>query len=124
VTRFTRFLVVGGVGFIADAALLALLTAGLAVDPFLARIVSIGFALTVTWVLNRAMTFGPSGRHVAVEGARYGGVGIATSIVNLAVYAALLAAVPACPPLLALAVGSAVAMALSFVGYSRLVFDR
>ena len=93
-------------------------------NPFLARLLSIAFALTVTWLINRSMTFGPSRRHVAAEGARYGGVGIGTSLVNYAVYAALLAAVPALPPLAALVAGSAVAMALSYIGYSRLVFDR
>ena len=93
-------------------------------NPFLARLLSIGFALAVTWLINRSMTFGPSSRHVAAEGARYGGVGIGTSLVNYAVYSALLAAVPALPPLAALVAGSAVAMALSYLGYSRLVFDR
>ncbi|RWG92994.1 MAG: GtrA family protein, partial [Mesorhizobium sp.] len=33
-------------------------------------------------------------------------------------------ALPSLPPLAALTVASLVAMALSFVGYSRLVFDR
>ena len=63
-------------------------------------------------------------RHGATEGARYGGVGIATSIVNYLVYCAILFALPAMPPLAALAIASLVAMALSFLGYSRLVFDR
>ncbi len=53
-------------------------------NPFLARLLSIGFALAVTWLINRTVTFGPSSRHVAVEGARYGGVGIGTSLVNYA----------------------------------------
>ncbi len=80
--------------------------------------------LTVTWLLNRHLTFGPSSRGMAVEGARYGGVGVVTSIVNYLVYSALLLALPGLPPLAALAVASLVAMALSYLGYSRLVFDR
>jgi putative flippase GtrA len=123
-SRIGRFVVAGGIGFLADAAMLALLTEALSVNPFLARIVSIGFALGVTWLLNRHLTFGPSSRHVAVEGARYGSIGIGTSLVNYAVYSALLAALPWLPPLAALVAGSAVAMALSYLGYSRLVFDR
>ena len=82
------------------------------------------FALSITWSINRHLTFSPSGRGIAQEGARYGGVGIATSIVNYLVYCAILFALPAMPPLAALAIASLVAMALSFLGYSRLVFDR
>ena len=52
------------------------------------------------------------------------GIGIATSVVNYLVYSAALWLVPALPPLAALAVGSAAALAFSFFGYSRLVFDR
>jgi putative flippase GtrA len=122
--RFLRFVLVGGIGFVVDAGVLALLLAATQLDPFLARLVSIGLALTATWMLNRHLTFAPSSRGLAREGTRYGGVGIATSLVNYLVYSALLLAMPATPPLAALAVASLVAMALSFLGYSRLVFDR
>ena len=104
--------------------MLALLVHAFLLNPFVARLLSIGFALAVTWLINRKLTFGPSSRHVAVEGVRYGGVGIATTLVNYVVYSALMAAIPALPPLIALAAGSPVALMLSFLGYSRLVFDR
>jgi len=124
VKRLARFILAGGIGFVADAAALWLLLAVTPLGPFVARVLSIGFALCVTWQINRHLTFAPSSRGVAREGARYGGVGIATSIVNYLVYCALLFAMPAMPPLAALAIASLVAMALSFLGYSRLVFDR
>lgn len=122
--RLARFVFAGAVGFVADAAALWLLLTVTPLGPFIARLLSIGFALCVTWQINRHLTFSPSRRGVAQEGARYGGVGIATSIVNYAVYCAILFALPAMPPLVALAIASLVAMALSFLGYSRLVFDR
>lgn len=122
--RLVRFLFAGGVGFAADAAALWLLLAVTPLGPFVARLLSIGFALTVTWLINRHFTFSPSSRGIAKEGARYGGVGIATSIVNYLVYSAILLTLPAMPPLAALAIASLIAMALSFLGYSRLVFDR
>jgi putative flippase GtrA len=124
VSRLARFVFAGGVGFVADAAALWLLLAMTPLGPFVARVLSIGFALCVTWQINRHLTFSPSSRGVAQEGARYGGVGIATSIVNYLVYCAILFALPAMPPLAALAIASLVAMALSFLGYSRVVFDR
>lgn len=122
--RILRFALAGGVGFAADAAMLALLLAATPLGPFLARLVSIGFALLVTWQFNRHLTFAPSSRGVISEGARYGGVGVSTSIVNYLVYSGLLLALPGLPPLIALAAASLAAMALSFLGYSRLVFDR
>ncbi|TIT97190.1 MAG: GtrA family protein [Mesorhizobium sp.] len=122
--RLARFVLAGGIGFVADAAALWLMLSVTPLGPLAARVLSIGFALTVTWQINRHLTFAPSSRGIAQEGARYGGVGVATSIVNYLVYCALLFALPSLPPLAALTVASLVAMALSFVGYSRLVFDR
>ncbi|QKD00778.1 GtrA family protein [Mesorhizobium loti] len=122
--RLVRFVFAGGIGFVTDAAALWLLLAVTPLGPFVARVLSIGFALCVTWQINRHLTFSPSRRGVAQEGARYGGVGIATSVVNYLVYSTILLALPATPPLAALAVASLAAMALSFLGYSRLVFDR
>ncbi|TPK35940.1 GtrA family protein [Mesorhizobium sp. B2-5-4] len=122
--RVVRFVVAGGIGFVADAAALWLLLAVTPLGPFVSRMLSIGFALCVTWQINRHLTFSPSSRGLTQEGARYGGVGVATSIVNYAVYSAILLVLSAAPPLGALAIASLVAMTLSFVGYSRLVFDR
>ena len=122
--RLVRFALAGGVGFVADAAALWLLLSATPLGPLTARVLSIGFALSVTWQINRHLTFAPSSRGMAQEGARYGGVGIATSVVNYLVYSAILLALPAAPPLAALALASLAAMALSFLGYSRLVFDR
>ncbi len=122
--QVARFLLTGGIGFFADAGALAFLLAATPLDPFSARVGSIGFALCVTWLINRNFTFRPSSRGVVREGARYGGVGIGASLVNYAAYAGALALVPGLPPLLALAFGSAVAIAASWLGYSRLVFDR
>ena len=123
-SRFSRFAVIGAVGFAVDALVLAAVLASTPLGPFAARIVSIAVALVTTWQLNRHLTCGPSARHPAMEGARYGGIGVATSVVNYLVYSASLWLVPALPPLAALAVGSAAALAFSFLGYSRLVFDR
>ncbi len=122
--RFGRFLVIGVIGFVADAGMLGALLMWTPLGVYSARLASIAFALTVTWLLNRLITFGPSSRRVAVEGARYGSVGIATSAINYLAYSALLWAVPDVPVIVALVVASVVALAFSFAGYSRLVFDR
>jgi putative flippase GtrA len=122
--RFLRFVFVGGIGFVADAGMLALLLQATPLGPLAARLASVAFALTVTWLCNRTLTFGPSERGLIVEGTRYGGVGITSSIVNYLIYGGLLLAMPWMAPLLALAIASLAAMMLSYLGYSRLVFDR
>lgn len=122
--RFLRFGLVGACGFLADAGALTLLVHGLAIDPFLARVFSIGIALSVTWLLNRTFTFPKSRRGVAVEGMRYSGIGVGSSLVNYIVYSATLMLLPAISPLAALVAGSAAALIFSYFGYSRLVFDR
>lgn len=122
--RIASFGFVGAIGFVVDAAALALIIMTLATDPFVARLLSMAIALTATWLLNRALTFGASDRPMAVEGVRYGGVGILSGIVNYLVYSAALLILPSLHPLVALVAGSAAAMVFSYLGYSRLVFDR
>ena len=119
-----RFLLTGGIGFLVDAGVLIALLRATPLDPFSARLFSVAAALSATWMLNRHITFGPSSRALAVEGARYGGVGVTISLINYSAYSGLLFAVPGMPPLIALVLASGIAMVLSYLGYSRLVFDR
>lgn len=123
-TKVLSFAVAGGIGFIVDAGVLTLLLAATPLDPFSARLVSILIALSSTWLLNRNLTFGPSGRSLASEGVRYGGVGATTSIVNYLIYSVMLIVFPRMPPLVALVAASGIAMILSYFGYARLVFNR
>jgi len=120
--RILLFAVVGGAGFLVDAGVLALLLHASPLGPFSARIVAIAAAMLVTFWLNRTFTFGRSDRSLAVEGTRYGGVGISAALLNYAVYAVILLVFPAVWPVLAVAVASVAAMVWSFLGYSRFVF--
>ncbi|TGW04847.1 GtrA family protein, partial [Mesorhizobium sp. M2D.F.Ca.ET.145.01.1.1] len=63
--RLFRFVLAGGIGFAADAAALWLLLSLTPLGPLIARVLSIGFALTLTWQLNRHLTFAPSRRGMA-----------------------------------------------------------
>ncbi len=125
--RFTRFVLVGALGFGMDAGLLLALTyAGL--TPFLARAISISLAVLATFILNRSWTFARnrenSGQNWGRDLLAYGAVAGFTSLVNYAIFALILLIWPGMMPFLALVISSGLAMALSFIGYSGFVFKR
>ncbi|WP_099865820.1 GtrA family protein [Pararhizobium haloflavum] len=122
--KLFAFAVVGGTGFIVDAGVLTALLEYRLADKFSARVVAIALALCVTWTLNRRFTFGASRHHVAIEGMRYGSVGMLGSLINYGVYSGLLIAFPRIEPLIALTLGSASATIFAYTGYSKLVFKR
>jgi putative flippase GtrA len=121
-TRFFRFALVGGIGFVVDAGALTALHDGVGLNPFTARAVSIVSAAFATWRLNRALTFGASAGSETAEGLRYGLVAALAAAVSYFVYAALLVAWPALAPLAAVVLATLVAMGFSYAGYSRFVF--
>ena len=123
--QFLRFCAVGAVGFAVDAGLLALLLATTPLGPYLGRLVSFLAAATVTWLLHRRFTFPAAVRarrgrqwllFVAVNG---GGAAL-----NYGIYALLVATAPlfSARPVLAVAVGSAVALAVNFLANRTWVF--
>lgn len=120
--KLIRFGIAGGLGFLIDAGVLALLLHLTPLGPFVARVIAIALAMLATWLFNRTFTFDRSPHSLAAEGFRYGSVGITSALVNYALYAALLIALPALQPLAALVFASAAAMFFSFFGYSRFVF--
>ncbi len=125
VGRLAAFVFAGGIGFGVDMlGTLTLINFGL--HPYLARAIAIAAALLATYAINRGVTFrtkaSHTGRGLALEGARYAAVGLATSGLNWAVFALALAVVPGLHPALALVISSLVAMIASYVGYARFAF--
>jgi putative flippase GtrA len=120
--KLIRFGIAGGLGFAVDAGLLTLLLHTTPLGPFLARVIAIAVAMAATWVFNRTFTFDRSTHSLAVEGFRYGSVGLTSALVNYALYSMLLLTLPALQPLAALVFATAASMFFSFFGYSRFVF--
>jgi putative flippase GtrA len=123
VERFLRFAIVGGVGFLIDVSLLAALHHGAGLDPFSSRLTSITASAFTTWRLNRMLTFGASGTSQAAEGLRYAAVAALTVCFNYLVYALELIVFDELPPIAAAVLATLAAMTLSYVGYSRFVFQ-
>ena len=122
--QFAMFCVVGGVGFVVDSGVLYLILA-VWPNPYAARLLSYLVAATTTWLLHRAYTFrdtaGPrTGRQWMV----YVGTNAVGGAVNYGVFAACVALWPAAraEPVLAVAAGSAAALAISFAVNKHFVY--
>lgn len=124
-STFPRFIVIGGVGFLVDLAVLELLTRLAGLDPVPARIVSFSIALFVTWALSRFWGFRASrSARVLAEAGRYVAVQLTGGAMNLLTYAAALHLVPALAGALIvpLILGSAVGLTINYAGARLLVF--
>jgi len=122
---FPAFVVVGGIGFIIDASILAILVHGYGWGDYTARILSFAVAVTATWYLNRRYVF--SARKTLdrrSEYSRYLAVQLTGMAINFLVYSLCIATVEIMDqwPVLALAVGSAVALFFNFMGARLFVF--
>jgi putative flippase GtrA len=124
-TEFTRFLAVGVAGFAVDGGLLAILTSLVGVPVLAARLVSFFIAVTVTWLLNRRLTFRhrASRRRIA-EWWRYVTVNGIGGVINLVIFATLIWVVPwlNANPLMAFAIASAIALIFNFLGSRAIAF--
>ena len=118
-TRFLRFLIVGGVGFLIDAGLVYGLSR-LGMSPIFARIPAISMAILVTWVLNRKLTFAVENPASAGELTRYLGVALISALLNFAVYSALVVA--GILPVDAVGIATIALMFFSFFGYKLFAF--
>src|SRR5258707_429760 len=85
--RFLRYLMVGAVGFIVDAGLVAIEVHILGIGPYVARGPSFIAAVTVTWTLNRTHTFKGLERYsVSKAYRRYILAQVIGALTNLGVY--------------------------------------
>ena len=122
-----RFIGVGAAGFCVDAAVMTLLIAAVGWGPLESRAVSFPAAVTVTWQLNRWLAFpgrGPSS--TSVEFLAYAGIQVLGAIVNVGVFVACLRAWPVLTgmPVVALAVGAAVALVFNYCSLRWVLYRR
>ena len=118
------FFASGAIAFATDAAVLALLTRGFGVDPFLARLVAIGCAMIAGYFAHRRLTFDVKAPPSLAEFGKFAGVASGAAALNYAIYAGLLLAFPPLDPMLALVAASLFAMAASYAGYRFGVFTK
>ena len=120
-----RFGVVGTIGFLIDSLILSYLVSVQGWDPFLARAVSMSFAVFGTWLLHRYWTFAKgSARAPLPQTLIYGVAQLIGLTINYLVFSALILSggVWAAHPVLAVAAGSLAAMTMSYVLARTIVF--
>ena len=122
-TGFLRFCAVGTFGLIVDGSILILLTRDLAFDPYLARLVSIAFAVSVTWAANRIWTFQTMQSGRLGEWVRYQCTSALGAGVNFAIYSVLITAAVGLAPIWAMAAASVIALAVNFLGARFFAFS-
>jgi putative flippase GtrA len=124
--EFTRFVLVGGVGFCVDGGLLTfLMKYGWDVIP--ARCGSFLFAVSVTWFLNRAWTFDQTKPlSIRREYAYYFLAQLLGAVINLFIFFALIGIYSAFrdTPLIPFAFGAAAALVVNFIVSKKIVFKR
>jgi putative flippase GtrA len=116
-----RFLGVGAIGLLVDLTVFTLLIA-VSPRPLLMRLASLAVATLVTWRLNRALTFDPSGRHPGEEALRYAMVTAASQGTSYAVFAALVLTMFAWLPQAAVLAGAIVGAVIGYTGHKLFAF--
>ena len=119
--RPLRFLAVGGLGLLTDLSVFTLIPDH-GSHPIASRVVSLAIATFVTWRLNRAVTFDPSGRVQGGEAARYAAVTVAAQSVSFAVFTGLVLTILARYPQFALIAGAAIGALFSYLGHFLFAF--
>ena len=123
--RFVRFLIAGTVAFAVDALVLTALVNALGWPPTWSRLISFPTAVTANWLLHRQHVFEPTDSP-QTEYVRFFAVQLLSAGINLGIYFTAVLSVPLMArwPILALAIGSLVAMFASYFCNARFVFTQ
>jgi putative flippase GtrA len=119
------FAAIGAIGFLVDAGILTALNGLLDIDLLRARLVSFSTAVTVTWLMNRHLTFAHRrSLGAAPEWARYALVNGIGALLNLSIFFWIIDLYPAFArwPVLPLAIAASVALIFNFLASRRVAF--
>ena len=123
--KLIRFTCVGAVGFGVDAAVLTILIFDFGWGHYISRVVSFGVAVPCTWLLNRNWTFKASATtNRAREYTAYITIQTIGALLNFAIYSACIfySSTMMRYPVLALTIGSGIAMLFNFLALQRYAF--
>jgi putative flippase GtrA len=119
--RPLRFLAVGGVGLATNVILFTMMQIA-GIGPLRAGFLALCAATLVTWRLNRAFTFGRTGRGQQEEAVRYACVTAVAQSASYLVFATLASTALAELPQAAIIAGAAVGALISYNGHRLFAF--
>ena len=128
-SRFMRFALVGGAGFVVNEAVLVACLEAVHLNKYQAWLPAFLVSVTFTWWGNRTLTFREfaAKRGLALEWASFVAANSMGAVANAGMYYALVrfAPPPLGNPLVALAAGTLTGLAFNFAASKRFVFrDR
>lgn len=122
---FVRFCFVGSIGFCTDLLVLLSLMALFDAGPIVARAFSFMVAMTVTWLLNRSITFRVrTVGNYSSEWLKYAAVNGTGGAINFSIYSLLILArtSPLDLPIIALSIATGIALIFNYLGSKHFVF--
>ena len=119
--QIMRFAIVGGLGFLVDAAILKGMVY-LGTGPTVGRVISISVAMTFTWMAHRTLTFAVRKAPSWGEYGHYVLSSLLGALINYGVY--WVAVFFHAPLLLGLALGTIVGSVFNFLRYRVLLSDK
>lgn len=125
--QFISFGMVGTVGFLVDSCILMILIKFLRLHPISAQVFAFLVAVTVTWYLNRTLTFSSATkRPKVIEWLRYISANGVGALVNFSIYSALVLFAIGLfkQPLIALAISCVSAMLFNFFSSKYFAFKH
>lgn len=125
--QLIRFSIVGSIGFVIDATFLTIAISFLSLGPYYGRLLSYLIAASSTWFMNRHFTFPGSEKNaIHRQWGKFLGVNALGGVINLGVYTACISGVfsVTTTPVIAVAIGSLVALAFNFWASRRWVFQH
>jgi len=124
-SNLVRFGIVGSLGFVIDASILAALVHGLVWSPLVARVVSMAVAVLCTWRLHRHWTFSSgTQRPPFAQSMMYAAFQALTVCINYFVFSVLVleGGIWRAYPVLAVAAGAIAGMGLSYLLSRHITF--
>lgn len=114
--KFSRFCLVGTIGFVIDAGIFQLLVVSVHTNFYAARIFSFLIAASATWLMNRRYTFKVNHEPTRPEWLRYIGLMLFGALVNYGAFALCISfsLLAYSHPWVAVAVGSIAGLGVNF----------
>jgi putative flippase GtrA len=119
--QLSKFVIVGGSGYVVNLIVFAILTEALDLHHISAAVLAFCVAVTNNFLLNRHWTFTATDGHAGFQAARFFTVSVLALVVNLVALELLIRA--DMPELGAQAIAIAVAMPFNFIGNKLWTFD-